>query len=271
VVEAIGPGGDRRFLKVVRPAATDALVHRHELLAGAAPAPPVLAATADGVVVLPALAGTPMRGLLAGTEGGPGDLPTPAALDAVLDALPSALVEAPARSRRAAGDALGRAADHAAVLGTVAPALRGRLDDLTARLRAADPGEHPEVPVHGDFYEAQLLVDGGAVVGLLDVDTAGRGHRIDDWANLLGHLVVLEQVLPDPAITARYRTELVAAALRRWPAAQLRLRVAAVLLGLATGPFRVQQPDWPARTDARLELAEHWADPAHGPLRDVGG
>jgi hypothetical protein len=35
--------------------------------------------------------------------------------------------------------------------------------------------------------------------------------------------------------------------------------VAAVLLGLATGPFRVQQPDWPARTAARLTLAERWA------------
>ncbi|NMH98548.1 hypothetical protein [Pseudonocardia acidicola] len=29
------------------------------------------------------------------------------------------------------------------------------------------------MPVHGDFYEAQLLVAGGAVTGLLDVDTTG--------------------------------------------------------------------------------------------------
>jgi len=39
----------------------------------------------------------------------------------------------------------------------------------------------------------------------------------------------------------------------------LRPRVAAVLVGLATGPFRVQQADWPVGTAARLALAEEWA------------
>jgi hypothetical protein len=40
---------------------------------------------------------------------------------------------------------------------------------------------------------------------------------------------------------------------------QLRPRVAAVLVGLATGPFRVQQDRWPEGTVARLGLAEEWA------------
>jgi hypothetical protein len=102
-------------------------------------------------------------------------------------------------------------------------------------------------------------VDDGAVVGLLDVDTAGCGHRIDDWATLLAHLVLLEQVLLDPAVAVRYAREIEDAVLRRWPAEQVRPRVGAVLLGLATGPFRVQQPDWPALTSARLALAEEWA------------
>jgi hypothetical protein len=35
--------------------------------------------------------------------------------------------------------------------------------------------------------------------------------------------------------------------------------VADVVLGLATGPFRVLEPDWPATTDARIALAERWA------------
>ncbi len=115
------------------------------------------------------------------------------------------------------------------------------------------------MPVHGDFCESQLLVDGGVVTGLLDVDTAGRGHRIDDWATMLAHLVLLERVLPRPRTVVRHRAEVEAALLRRWPAAQLRPRVAAVLLGLATGPFRVQQADWPARTEERIALAEAWA------------
>jgi aminoglycoside phosphotransferase (APT) family kinase protein len=138
----------------------------------------------------------------------------------------------------------------------VLPDLRPRLDALTAAIAAAPAGEHEAVPVHGDFYEGQLLAEDGAVTGLLDVDTAGRGHRIDDWATLLAHLVVLEQVLPGAAALPRYRAELHAAALRRWPAGQLAPRVAAVLLGLATGPFRVQQQGWPERTAARLATAE---------------
>jgi len=31
-----------------------------------------------------------------------------------------------------------------------------------------------------------------------------------------------------------------------------------VVLGLATGPFRVLEPDWPATTDARIDEAERW-------------
>ncbi|SOE04045.1 Phosphotransferase enzyme family protein [Blastococcus haudaquaticus] len=258
VVEAQTPEG-RLFLKVVRPSAVDQLVARHELLAGAVPVPPVQAATPDGVVVLPGLPGKPMRALLAADGCG---LPSPDELDRVLDALPLGVAGLGAPGRRRPGDGPARAGDHAAVLAAVAPRLRPRLDALTSRLAATDPGEHDLVPVHGDFYEAQLLVDDGRIVGLLDVDTAGCGHRIDDWATLLAHLAVLEQVLPVPATSVRYRQEVETAALRRWPAAQVRTRVAAVLLGLATGPFRVQQPGWPAVTAERVALAEQWARPA---------
>ena len=156
------------------------------------------------------------------------------------------------------------------MLGLVLPGSGPGWTGLVAALRAADPGEHPAVPVHGDFYESQLLVDDGAVVGLLDVDTVGRGHRIDDWSTLLGHLALLETILPAPATAVRYRAELEEAALRRWPAAQLRPRVAAVLLGLATGPFRVLQADWAAGTEARIALAERWAAPAQDERALIG-
>jgi hypothetical protein len=258
VTTATGP----LFLKVVRPGAVARMVERHAVLDGAVPSPPVLATTGDGVVVLPGLPGDPMRPIVAGNGR---ELPDAAELDRLLDALPPGLADVRAAGRRMTGDALARVGDHAAVLGMVAADLRPRLDALTTALAAADPGEHPAVPVHGDFYESQLLLDGGRVVGLLDVDTAGRGHRIDDWANLLAHLVLLEQILPEPATARRYRGALEAYVLRRWPAAQLRPRVAAVLVGLATGPFRVQQVDWPVGTAARLALAEEWAGlPARG-------
>jgi hypothetical protein len=254
VVEVTTTAG-RLFLKVVAPPAAGRLVERHTALAGAVPVPEVLAVTDDGVLVLPGLPGTPMRTLLAGDGVG---LPDPAHLDALLDALPPAVADLPA-GRRAPGDALARADGHARVLAAAVGPLRPRLEALTAVLTRVDPGEHEPVPVHGDFYESQLLVDGGTVVGLLDVDTAGRGARIDDWATLLAHLVLLECVLPRPGTVVRYRRDVEAALLRRWPAGQLRPRVAAVLLGLATGPYRVQQAGWPSRTDERLALAEAWA------------
>lgn len=255
VVE-VTTAADPLFLKVLRPAALKRMAQRHLALAGAVPSPPLLATTDDGVLVLHGLAGAPLRGVITGSGRG---LPDGAELDRVLDALPTAVTGVAPAGRRTTGDALVRAPDHAAVLGAVAADLRPRLDALTAVLGATHPGEHPAVPVHGDFYESQLLVDGGRVVGLLDVDTVGRGHRIDDWANLLAHLALLELILPLPATAGRYRRELEEHALRRWPAGQLRPRVAAVLVGLATGPFRVQQDRWPEATAARLGLAEEWA------------
>ncbi len=246
------------FLKVVRPGAVHRLVERHAVLQGAVPVPPVLAATADGAVVLPGWPGTPMRALVA--AGGQG-LPAPSALEAVLDALPAAAARVAPAGRGRPGEALSRAGDHAAVLTAMAPDLRRRLDRLVAVLRSADRGQHAEVPVHGDFYESQLLVDAGSVVGLLDVDTLGRGHRIDDWATLLGHLVLLGAILPAPGAALGYAAAVEEAALARWPATQLRPRVAAVLLGLAPGPFRVLQEDWAARTEQRIALAERWAAP----------
>ena len=42
----------------------------------------------------------------------------------------------------------------------------------------------------------------------------------------------------------------------------LRLRVAGVLLSLATGPFRVQEKGWRAGTIRRVDLIERWVDAA---------
>jgi hypothetical protein len=42
------------------------------------------------------------------------------------------------------------------------------------------------------------------------------------------------------------------------------MRVAGVLMSLATGPHRVQDPDWARDTSARLDLVTHWLDGAVG-------
>lgn len=252
VVEAASPAG-RWFLKVVRPAAAAGLAARHRALTAAVPVPPVVAAAEDGVLVLPGLPGTPMRAAL---RGDPAALPSPEHLADLLDALPR--VDAPAAARRDPTDPVPRVRAHAAVVGLTCPQLEPRLARLTAAVAAA-VGPQPLVPVHGDFYEAQLLVDAGRVVGLLDVDAAGPGARLDDWATLLGHLALLELLVAEPAPVAGYRARVERFLAPRTAAGELRARVAGVLVGLATGPFRVQQAGWAAATEARVALAEHWA------------
>jgi hypothetical protein len=80
----VATASGRLFLEVVTPAAVARLVQRHAALAGAVPVPAVLAASDDGVLVLPGLPGAPMRTLLAGNGAG---LRDPAHLDTLLDGL----------------------------------------------------------------------------------------------------------------------------------------------------------------------------------------
>ena len=61
-----------------------------------------------------------------------------------------------------------------------------------------------------------------------------------------------------------YGAALLAHAERRFARAQLRPRVAAAVLGLATGPFRVQQAGWAEHTQRRLELAAQWVASSRG-------
>jgi Phosphotransferase enzyme family len=247
VLEVSG-GGPRLYVKVVRPKAVAALRERHELLAPHVPVPRPLATTGDGMLVLTECQGTALRARLARDL----PVPPPADLDALLDALPSPLLDLPRRPTH-----LERVPHFAAVLAGTGAAERTRLDPLATTLAAADPGAHPEVAVHGDFYDGQLLCGDRSVTGLVDVDTAGPGHRVDEWATLLAHLSVL--ALHGTAAARRYGAQVLAHAEERFARCQLRPRVAAAVLGLATGPFRVQQARWREHTLARLQLAEQWA------------
>lgn len=254
VIEAVGPAG-RLFLKIVRPARVEELHRRHRLCTAAGvPVPPSLGYTPDGVVVLQALPGQTMRDAL--LSGQP-SMPTPAEVLALLDRLPAELVEAP--PRRSWAD---RAGHYAAVIAGVLPGHADAVRRLAEAITAG-AGEGPVVPVHGDFYENQLQVTRGRITGLLDLDTAGGGERLDDLACLLGHLSVLAQIHRWRAtainrLGSRYLAALDATVDPVW----LRYRTAAVVLSLATGPHRVQQPGWQAATDRRLRLAHQWAEAA---------
>ena len=163
------------------------------------------------------------------------------------------------------GPADWRADEWARLLGSVAPELAERTRHLAEglapfELRASD---EPIVPVHGDFYEAQLLVDGGAVTGLLDVDTFGPGRRLDDLATMIGHLAVLAQGSPRRQVIERYAARLLDGFDRQVDPALLRAAVAGIVLGLSTGSFRVLEPDWRRHTKRRVALAEQWLASAH--------
>jgi hypothetical protein len=63
--------------------------------------------------------------------------------------------------------------------------------------------------VHGDLNDANVLVEDGAVTGVVDLDRSGAGVPDDDRATLLAHLDALAIYRPaDAAIVGRYRLRL---------------------------------------------------------------
>ncbi|TCP47933.1 phosphotransferase family enzyme [Tamaricihabitans halophyticus] len=257
VVE-VRSGGRAVFVKVLRGTAkgehrAHALHERHRLArAAGCPVPESLGWTDDGLVVLAAMPGNTLRQVL--TAGQPGELD--------IDEVPRMLATLPAElaefgRRRTWGQ---RAAHYAAILGSIVPEFAGRAGKVATAVDHDRP-EGPDVAVHGDFYESQLLVHQGSISGLLDIDTAGKGERLDDAGCLLGHLSVLAQIHLDHApvidrlcarLRARFQRELCPAALDR--------RAAAVVLSLATGPHRVQEAEWQTKTGQRIGLAERWLE-----------
>lgn len=244
-------GATSVFVKVVRPDRAERL-HRHHVAAESClPVPRSLGFdAATGLVVLQALPGTTLRsGLTRGVRPGAG------ALLEVLDLLPL-----PPERQRSAG---WRSSSFGPLLRRLRPDLADRISALEEANRSAEEAfDGPLVPVHGDFHEAQLLVAGRRITGVLDIDTLAVGHRIEDLATMIGHLSTLARSRRDRSAIERYAATL----LRSFDAATdpiaLRSAVSSVVLGLATGPFRVLHPEWESETERRIELAEEWAGSA---------
>ncbi|AXB43160.1 aminoglycoside phosphotransferase family protein [Amycolatopsis albispora] len=251
VVEATTRDRRQVFVKVVRPSRARELHERHRLAASAA-VPQSLGWTGDGLVLLAGLPGRTLRQVLLTEEAVALDA---ASVVSALDGLPPELADGP--RRRTWGQ---KAGHYAEVIAAAAPEFSARATEI-ARAVDHDRPQGPDVPVHGDLYENQLLVRHGRVTGLLDIDGAGRGERLDDAGCLLGHLAVLGQLHPGKAASIlaagavledRFTADLDRADLAR--------RAAAVVLSLATGPHRVQEPEWRRRTGERLALAERLLD-----------
>ncbi len=244
----------RLFVKVLRPSRVAELHHRHRLLHDAGvPVPRSLGWTDDGMLLLGALPGHDLRSVL---RAG-GVAPDPDELNTLLDRFPRAVCALPRRASWS--DNVGH---YAAVVGSVLPQEAGRAAQLAAEIASRlDETSGGDEATHGDFYETQILVEGPRVTGLLDVDTAGPGRRADDLACLVAHTALLAMIEPAHApATSSLTDRLFARFSEQVDPLELRARVAGVLISLATGPHRVQQPSWRRETSARLDLAQSWLD-----------
>jgi hypothetical protein len=238
------------YVKVLRARSFAATVRRHELLLDAGlPVPSIAAATSDHVLILRELAGQPLAAAMFDP------LPPCQGEDVLdlLDRLPTAVLELPPRAPWVEGVDF-----YADMVAAALPARRAQLSWLVESVRSADSVAMPgDQPTHGDFHEGQLLVSGGVISGLLDVDTVGPGRRVDDLACLLAHLVTVQRMNTKQG--ARLQR-----LVRSWMPAfdacvdpvELRLRAAGVIISLATGPYRGQEPRWEAETMAILDAAE---------------
>ncbi|MGA4670630.1 phosphotransferase [Propionibacteriaceae bacterium Y1923] len=235
------------YVKVVLPRKGADQARRHRLLGAAGLSPEVVAEPAPGVLVIDSAAGEPLAQVLSRWTHG-GDWFDPQRIVDLLDAMPAEVMDLPTREAWTA-----RLDVHARGAEATLPAATAEIAALEAGITAFVDSRlaGPWVPVHGDLYEANLFVDDDRLT-MIDVDSAGPGHRVDDLACVLAHAAVL------PALSPQHY-----AGLERWveqaarvfevghDAAALRARVAGVLLTLVAGAPEDQ-------ATSRLALAKQW-------------
>lgn len=269
VVRVRDERGRTTYVKALRPGDVGPLVLRHERLAAAGvPVPAVLLADEGrGLVALQALEGPTARLRYQRVNG---KWPSPAHYLGVLDAIGAAdLSTIPVRPGRLT-DAVG----HARMLERTAPAQRWRLETVVDAVRAdRGRGERRHLAVHGDLYEAQLVTAprSAAIVGVLDLDDAGPGDPLDDRATILAHLWVRSLDAPHRARLRAHIAELRDAFVTTDGPAELDVVTAAVLVGLATGPFRIQARGWRRQTTQILSEAVRLATATSTRRRSAGG
>ncbi|AQP45842.1 phosphotransferase family protein [Tessaracoccus flavus] len=246
------------FVKVMPERKASILADRIDPVAAAGLTAPIALRPRPGVLVTAAVPGVSLAQRLVDWQFLGHALPEPADLAELLDQVPDAVTDLPRRESWAdrldfhSATAAHELPEHADRIASLAARIQTLLDSLPAG---------PVVPVHGDFYEANIFVsDQGLRV--IDMDSCGPGHRVDDLACCLAHLAVLPSLSPESypridEVLAHWLTDFD----QRVNPASLRARVAAVLVSLISGAGPLAET-W-------LELAEIWADSAvsaHGKL-----
>lgn len=238
------------YVKIVRAGQFDDIVTRHELLTSAGiPAPRVVLTTPDHMMFTQEVAGRPLADAIFDPVA---PLSAESLID-VLDAMPAAVADL--ERRPPWSDAV---THYARMIAAANPALAERVGVMAETISAGLSGiPLGTEPTHGDFHEGQVYVFAGQVCGLLDVDTIGPGRRADDLACALAHLLAFQHMSSE-------QTDRVRDVVRQWTPVfdrrvdpfELRLRTAAVLISLATGPYRSQEPDWELQTERMVASAE---------------
>lgn len=234
----VHPTSEVFYIKVLRAKVFDDVVAKHRMLLDAGiPAPSVALVTPDHLMVTRELPGRSLARAIFDED----DPCSAEQLIGALDAMPPAVARL--ERRPPWSDAVGH---YASMINSAMPELGHDLawvvEQIAGGLADVPAGSEP---THGDFHEGQLRVDAGHIVGILDVDTIGPGRRADDLACLMAHLSTIQGMKPEQEAKVRDR-------LRRWvpvfdervDATELRLRTAAVVISLATGPYRSQETHW---------------------------
>lgn len=184
--------GQQWYVKVVRPSRVARIVetHRHFLAAGV-PVPKILGWTDDGIILLAPVPGVPLSEVL-------DHAPIAAVMDSITtltDAISLVELTEPARTSLSR-----RAQWYRDQLVSVMPertALVDRIVQAASRMLIdSDSGGEsvgPFTTIHGDLHLGQIMVmpdNPATIVGVLDIDTAGRGRPEDDQASLWAHAAV---------------------------------------------------------------------------------
>jgi hypothetical protein len=234
---------------VLREASFGPTLERHEILSRAGiPAPVVAGATADYLMVLQPMVGRPLAHAIFDEA-----IPCTAEnMITILDAMPPQVVALPRRPPWT--DAVSVYAEMIiASLPDLRPSIRWLVGEITTGLAGVPLGHEA---THGDFHEGQIFVAGGMITGLGDVDTIGPGRRADDLACMIAHLSTVQRMSAEQAAGL---TRLINIWMRVFDARvdprELRLRAAAVIISLATGPYRAQDADWQPETRRMVAAA----------------
>lgn len=233
------------YVKVVPPGSVARLHRLHRYLSSHAPVPDSIGFDPDlGLLILPPVPGESLRTVLRNPDL---PLPDPSAIVGLAHSLPAPERDAVCTSPI---DRLGYATS---LLRRLVPDESDRIDAIVSQI--GPETEDPSTPSHGDFYEAQVLVRDGAITGFVDIDTFGWGRRGEDAATMLGHLVLLSEDSNQADRILSFAHRLASIWADTDDTEDTLRRAAAVVLGLAIGPFRVQSQDWERETRARITSA----------------